>query len=161
MDVRYRETSVPRGPPPRAAGEQGPPRVLRLGTGHPRIDDRPRALTPTCARTSGSDVDEMRSIDQHFAASRATVVMPGLAEGRLLTGMTMPDDIAKSTWTRCAGGGAQVRCRGRPRPGPPTGKPPGPACSSSAPIDTVGAGDGFAAGYLAAFPRRRQPAGAS
>ncbi len=39
-------------------------------------------------------VDEMRSMI-NTVASRATVVMPGLAEGQLLTGMNEPDEIAQ------------------------------------------------------------------
>jgi sugar/nucleoside kinase (ribokinase family) len=96
------------------------------------------------------DRDEMRTVVNTFAA-RATAVMPGLAEGQLLTGMTEPDDIAQfylrrgvpevviklgaegaRGWT-ADGGTAQSRA------------------FAVSPIDTVGAGDGFAAGYLAAF----------
>ena len=81
-------------------------------------------------------------------AARATVVMPGLAEGRLLTGRTnrrhravlpqhgVPDVVIKlgaagaRGWT-AAGENAQS------------------SSFTVNPIDTVGAGDGFAAGYLA------------
>jgi 2-dehydro-3-deoxygluconokinase len=40
------------------------------------------------------DRDEMRTVINSLAA-HATVVMPGLAEGRLLTGASEPDDIAE------------------------------------------------------------------
>ena len=96
------------------------------------------------------DRDEMRTVVNTFAA-RATVVMPGLREGRLLTGRDDPEAIArtyldagaseaviklgaKGAWAWAAGG-ETARSR----------------TFAVTPIDTVGAGDGFAAGYLAAF----------
>jgi sugar/nucleoside kinase (ribokinase family) len=96
------------------------------------------------------DRDEMRTVINTFAAE-ATVVMPGLAEGRLLTGHNDLEAIAKTyldAGTRevviklgadgaqaCTADGQTARSRAFP----------------VTPIDTVGAGDGFAAGYLAAF----------
>lgn len=96
------------------------------------------------------DQEEMRGMINTVAA-RATVLMPGLVEGRLLTGASEPDDIAQFYLSRgvqevviklgAAGArgwtadGATARSRSFP----------------VTPIDTVGAGDGFAAGYLAAF----------
>jgi sugar/nucleoside kinase (ribokinase family) len=96
------------------------------------------------------DRDEMRAIVNTVAA-QATVLMPGLGEGRLLTGHDDPEAIAKTyldagarevviklgadgahAWTA---DGQTARSRGY----------------AVTPIDTVGAGDGFAAGYLAAF----------
>ncbi len=96
------------------------------------------------------DRDEMRAIVNTVAA-QATVVMPGLGEGRLLTGHDDPEAIANTyldagarevviklgaegahAWTA---DGQTARSRGY----------------AVTPIDTVGAGDGFAAGYLAAF----------
>ena len=94
--------------------------------------------------------DEMRTVINTFAA-KASVVLPGLDEGRLLTGQDDPDAIAKSYLTsgahevviKLGAEGAQAWTAGgetaRSRPFAVT------------PIDTVGAGDGFAAGYLAAF----------
>jgi 2-dehydro-3-deoxygluconokinase len=41
-----------------------------------------------------ADREEMRAVVNTIAA-RATVIMPGLAEGRLLTGASEPDDIAQ------------------------------------------------------------------
>jgi sugar/nucleoside kinase (ribokinase family) len=96
------------------------------------------------------DRDEMRAIVNTVAA-QATVVMPGVGEGRLLTGHDDPEAIANTyldagarevviklsaegahAWTA---DGQTARSRGY----------------AVTPIDTVGAGDGFAAGYLAAF----------
>jgi sugar/nucleoside kinase (ribokinase family) len=96
------------------------------------------------------DRDEMRAIVNTVAA-QATVVMPGLGEGRLLTGHDDPEAIANTyldagarevviklgadgahAWTA---DGQTARSRGY----------------TVTPIDTVGAGDGFAAGYLTAF----------
>jgi sugar/nucleoside kinase (ribokinase family) len=96
------------------------------------------------------DRDEMRAIVNTFAA-HASVVMPGLGEGRLLTGHDDAEAIAKKYLDAGAGevvvklgaDGAQAwtadgqTARSRP--------------FTVTPIDTVGAGDGFAAGYLAAF----------
>ena len=96
------------------------------------------------------DQEEMRGMINTVAA-RATVLMPGLVEGRLLTGASEPDDVAQFYLSR----GVQevviklgaAGARGWTADG-------GTARSRSfpvSPIDTVGAGDGFAAGYLAAF----------
>jgi len=96
------------------------------------------------------DRDEMRAIVNTFAA-HASVVMPGLAEGRLLTGHDDAEAIAKAyldagareVVVKLGAEGAQAwtadgqTARSRP--------------FTVTPIDTVGAGDGFAAGYLAAF----------
>ena len=85
-------------------------------------------------------------------AARATVVMPGLAEGRLLTGASEPDDIAQFYLrARRARSRDQARRAGRPRAGQPMGETVQSRAFAVTPIDTVGAGDGFAAGYLAAF----------
>jgi sugar/nucleoside kinase (ribokinase family) len=96
------------------------------------------------------DRDEMRTVVNTFAA-RAGVVMPGLGEGRLLTGREEAEDVAQAyldigtreiviklgaegarAWTA---DGQTARSRS----------------FAVTTIDTVGAGDGFAAGYLAAF----------
>jgi 2-dehydro-3-deoxygluconokinase len=96
------------------------------------------------------DRDEMRTLVNTVAA-QATVVMPGLGEGRQLTGHDDPEAVAATyldagarevviklgadgahAWTA---DGQTARSRGY----------------AVTPIDTVGAGDGFAAGYLAAF----------
>lgn len=96
------------------------------------------------------DREEMRTVI-NTVAERATVVMPGLEEARLLTDRLEPKDVAKAylesgarevviklgaegayAWTA---DGQTARSRR----------------FSVTPIDTVGAGDGFAAGYLVAF----------
>ena len=94
------------------------------------------------------DHDEMRNLLNTIAA-RANVVLPGIGEGRLLTGHDDPDAIAD---TYLHAGAAEVVVKlgaagaraftadglvARSRPFAVT------------PIDTVGAGDGFAAGYIA------------
>ena len=92
--------------------------------------------------------DEMLSTVNAVAA-RASVVMPGLGEGRLLTGYDDPDAIAE-TYLRAGAGevviklgaaGAFARTSG--------GETARSRSFAVTPIDTVGAGDGFAAGYLA------------
>jgi sugar/nucleoside kinase (ribokinase family) len=96
------------------------------------------------------DREEMRTVI-NGAAARATVVMPGLGEARLLTEHHEPEDIAKAYLE--AGAGEVVIKLGA------EGAHAWTADSQTAQsrrfavtaIDTVGAGDGFAAGYLAAF----------
>src|ERR687893_20512 len=92
--------------------------------------------------------DEMLSTVNAVAA-RASVVMPGLGEGRLLTGYDDPDAIAE-TYLRAGAcevviklgaAGAFARTSG--------GETARSRSFAVTPIDTVGAGDGFAAGYLA------------
>jgi sugar/nucleoside kinase (ribokinase family) len=96
------------------------------------------------------DRDEMRTIINTFAA-QATVVMPGLGEGRLLTGSEDAEGIAKMY---LAAGADEVVIKLGAR-GAHAWNADGETAQSRSftvtPIDTVGAGDGFAAGYLAAF----------
>jgi len=95
------------------------------------------------------DQDAMRATLNAVAAA-CTLVLPGVQEGRLLTGETDPADIAEfylragvqEVVVKLGAAGALAR-----------------SATLSArsrritvrPVDTVGAGDGFAAGYLAAF----------
>ncbi len=96
------------------------------------------------------DREEMRGMI-NTVTSRATVVMPGLAEGRLLTGTSEPDDIAQFYLER----GVQEVVIKLGAQGARGWAADGETVQSRAfavtPIDTVGAGDGFAAGYVAAF----------
>jgi sugar/nucleoside kinase (ribokinase family) len=96
------------------------------------------------------DRDEMRTVVNTFTA-QATVVMPGLGEGRLLTGHDSPEGIAK---TYLDAGAREVVVK-LGAEGARAWTADGQAARSRAfavtPIDTVGAGDGFAAGYVAAF----------
>jgi sugar/nucleoside kinase (ribokinase family) len=96
------------------------------------------------------DRDEMRTVVNTFAA-QATVVMPGFGEGRLLTGSDDPEGIAK---VYLAAGADEVVIKLGAR-GAHAWTADGQTARSRSftvtPIDTVGAGDGFAAGYLAAF----------
>lgn len=96
------------------------------------------------------DQDRMRAVVNEVAA-RASVVLPGLAEGRLLTGHTEARAIADFYLSRGAG---EVVVK--------LGSPGAEAWSADGehararhfpvrPVDTVGAGDGFAAGYLASL----------
>jgi sugar/nucleoside kinase (ribokinase family) len=96
------------------------------------------------------DQQEMRTMINTVAA-RATVVMPGFAEGRLLTGANEPDDIAQfylqhgvhDVVIKLGAAGA--------RGWTADGENAQSRSFTVTPIDTVGAGDGFAAGYLAAL----------
>jgi sugar/nucleoside kinase (ribokinase family) len=96
------------------------------------------------------DRDEMRAIINTFAA-HASVVMPGLGEGRLLTGHDDAEAIAKKY---LAAGASEVVVK-LGAEGAQAWTADGQTARSRpftvTPIDTVGAGDGFAAGYLAAF----------
>ena len=95
------------------------------------------------------DQDEMRVI-MNAVAGQANLVLPGLGEGSLLTGHTEPAAIAdfyletgaERVVVKLGADGAQAwdgdqTVRSRPY--------------RVNPIDTVGAGDGFGAGYLDAY----------
>jgi sugar/nucleoside kinase (ribokinase family) len=97
-----------------------------------------------------ADREEMRAVVNTIAA-RATVIMPGLAEGRLLTGASEPDDIAQFYLRR---GVRQVVIKlgaVGARGWTADGETVQSRLFAVTPVDTVGAGDGFAAGYLAAL----------
>lgn len=98
------------------------------------------------------DPDEMCTIINTVAA-RATIVMPGLAEGRLLTGASEPEDIAHFYLSR---GASEVVVK-LGAAGAHSWTTEGHTAQSRlfpvVPLDTVGAGDGFAAGYLAGYLR--------
>jgi len=78
-------------------------------------------------------------------------VLPGLEEGRLLTGLSTPQDIAAFYLDRGASrvfvklGAAGAYYRGREGPGRT------PAVPVAEIVDTVGAGDGFAVGVISAL----------
>jgi sugar/nucleoside kinase (ribokinase family) len=94
------------------------------------------------------DQQEMRGMINAVAA-RATVVMPGLAEGRLLTGANEPDDIAQFYLRRGADHVVIKLGAAGARGWTADGETAHSRSFTVTPIDTVGAGDGFAAGYLA------------
>jgi sugar/nucleoside kinase (ribokinase family) len=96
------------------------------------------------------DREEMRAMINTVAA-RATVVMPGIKEARLLTGHDEPEAIAK---TYVDAGAREVVLKlgaEGARAWTADGQTARSRHFAVTPIDTVGAGDGFAAGYLAAF----------
>lgn len=94
------------------------------------------------------DHDEMRAVVNEVA-TRAHVVLPGVNEGRLLTGRSDPEDIAAFYLSR----GVQEVPVKLGAPGARVWTADGRHAQSRpfhvTPVDTVGAGDGFAAGYLA------------
>jgi sugar/nucleoside kinase (ribokinase family) len=96
------------------------------------------------------DRDEMRTVINTVAA-RARVVLPGFEEGRLLTGADDPTAIAE-TYLRAGAGEVVVKLGAD---GARAFTTDGQAAEARPfdvnPVDTVGAGDGFAAGYLAAL----------
>jgi sugar/nucleoside kinase (ribokinase family) len=96
------------------------------------------------------DPEEMRTVINTMAG-RASVVMPGAGEGGLLTGQDDPEAIAKAYLD----GGAREVVIKLGAEGASAWTADGQTARSRrfavTPIDTVGAGDGFAAGYLAAF----------
>jgi sugar/nucleoside kinase (ribokinase family) len=96
------------------------------------------------------DQDEMRAMINTVAA-RANVVMPGIGEGRLLTGQ---DDAAVIAETYLDAGAREVVIKlgaEGARAWTTDGQTVRSRRFAVTPIDTIGAGDGFAAGYLAAF----------
>jgi sugar/nucleoside kinase (ribokinase family) len=94
------------------------------------------------------DHDEMRSL-LNTVAARAQLVMPGIGEARLLTGHDDPAAIAD---TYLSAGAAEVVVK-LGAAGAQAVTADGQTARSRpfavTPIDTVGAGDGFAAGYIA------------
>lgn len=95
------------------------------------------------------DRDEMREV-MGMVATRSTIVLPGLTEARLLTGYDSPEAIAESYLSA----GAQEVVLKLGAAGAHAFTADQSARSRTfdvTPIDTVGAGDGFAAGYLAGF----------
>lgn len=84
-------------------------------------------------------------------ASRADLLLPGLAEGRLLTGRTHPADIAEfylargARWVVVKLGAQGAYFAGPDGCGSVAGLPVQKV------VDTVGAGDGFAAGVISAL----------
>lgn len=96
------------------------------------------------------DQQEMRGVINTIAG-RTTVAMPGLAEGRLLTGANEPEEIAQF-YLRIGVPEVVVKLGATGARGwTADGHTAQSRLFTVAPIDTVGAGDGFAAGYLAAF----------
>jgi 2-dehydro-3-deoxygluconokinase len=97
-----------------------------------------------------ADREEMRTVI-NTVAERATVVMPGLGEARLLTDHHEPEEIAKAYLESGAGEVVIKLGAEGAHAWAADGKTARSRRFSVTPIDTVGAGDGFAAGYLAAF----------
>jgi sugar/nucleoside kinase (ribokinase family) len=94
------------------------------------------------------DHDEMRTL-LNTVSARAQVVLPGIGEARLLTGHDDPEAIAE-TYLRA--GAAQVVIKlgaAGARAFTSDGQIAQSRPFAVTPIDTVGAGDGFAAGYIA------------
>jgi 2-dehydro-3-deoxygluconokinase len=94
------------------------------------------------------DRDEMIATVNTVAA-RARVVMPGIGEGRLLTGQRDPEAVA-NTYLRAGAGEVVIKLGAEGALGwTSDGETARSRTFAVTPIDTVGAGDGFAAGYLA------------
>ncbi len=94
-------------------------------------------------------------------ASLADVVMPGLAEGRLLTGR---DDAAGIADFYLAGGARLVVVKLGPEGAyfaGPEGRGTVPGVPVAQVVDTVGAGDGFAVGVISALLEGLTPADAA
>jgi sugar/nucleoside kinase (ribokinase family) len=90
----------------------------------------------------------MRHLINQIAA-RCTVVLPGLSEGRLLTDRESPEEIA-DFYLRAGAGEVAVKLGEEGAIAWTVGGDRATARPVIVdPVDTVGAGDGFAAGYLA------------
>jgi 2-dehydro-3-deoxygluconokinase len=101
---------------------------------------RPRLWPSTQAMIEGT----------HALAALGDLVMPGLGEGRLLTGYTTPEDIARFYLDL---GAAAVVIKLGPEGayfanGSTSGFVAGVTVPASQVVDTVGAGDGFAVGVI-------------
>jgi 2-dehydro-3-deoxygluconokinase len=103
-------------------------------------------LRPTLWRTP----EHMRASINDLA-SRADWVLPGLDEGRFLTGLNSPQDIA--TFYRQAGAALVVVKLGSDGAyfDGPSGQGFVPGFAVDSVVDTVGAGDGFAVGVISAL----------
>jgi 2-dehydro-3-deoxygluconokinase len=93
-------------------------------------------------------------------AAHCDVILPGLDEGRLLTGLETPQDIAKFYLDRGArhvavklgaAGAFQASATSEARDGEPSGAGHVAAPHVARVVDTVGAGDGFATGVISAL----------
>ncbi len=109
------------------------------------------SFDPNLRPTLWSSTDQMRHCINDLAA-RADWVLPGLEEGRLLTGAQTPQDVAAFYRARGAGLvvvklGAEGAYYDSEQAG--CGHVPGYAVPQV--VDTVGAGDGFAAGVISAL----------
>ena len=94
------------------------------------------------------DPDEMRAVVNAVAA-RADVVLPGAAEGRLLTGEAEPEGIA-ACYRDLGAGEVVVKLGAAGALGVgASGEVVRSRTFGVDAVDTVGAGDGFAAGHLA------------
>lgn len=116
-----------------------------------RAAGRSISFDPNLRPTLWASTEVMRSEINRLAA-KADTVLPGLEEGRLLTGESTPEGIAR--FYRAAGAQRVVV-----KLGPEgayyddaaagTGRVPG--CAVERVVDTVGAGDGFAVGVISAL----------
>lgn len=127
----------------------------RARAGGQRVSFDPN-LRPRLWRSRGEMVERVNAL-----AARADWVMPGLDEGRALTGAATPDAIAAFYLERGAHGvvvklgadGAYVRTADV------HALIPAPLVAEV--VDTVGAGDGFAVGFISALLEGFEPAAAA
>ena len=96
------------------------------------------------------DQDQMRAVINDVAV-RAGVVLVGVAEGRLLTGQTEPAAVADFYLSRGAGEVVVKLGAQGAQAWTDDGEHEQSRAFTVRPVDTVGAGDGFAAGYLSAL----------
>lgn len=113
-------------------------------------------LRPRLWPTQGAMVAALNEL-----AALADVVLPGLAEGRLLTGRQAPEDIADFYLAR----GARLVIVKLGPAGAYFASPAGQGTVPGVPVpdvvDTVGAGDGFAVGVISALLEGLPPAAAA
>ncbi len=115
-----------------------------------RAAGRTISFDPNLRPRLWSSVDTMRSEINRLAA-KADWVFPGLAEGQLLTGLQVPDAIAKAfrgmgaslVVIKLGAEGAYFDCE--------SGCGYVPGCPVDHVVDSVGAGDGFASGVISAL----------
>lgn len=112
-----------------------------------RTHERTVTFDPNLRPQLWADTDDMvRHVNE--LALRADIVLPGLSEGRLLTDQERPEDICR--WYRERGVPAVIVKAGETGAYFESGDDAGwiPGYSIDHVVDTVGAGDGFAAGVL-------------
>ncbi|MEO6897546.1 MAG: sugar kinase [Caldimonas sp.] len=127
--------------------------LMRAGGGTVSFDPN---LRPSLWESTSAMRDQVNAL-----ARRAHWVMPGLEEGRLLTGQHSPEAIARH-YRECGVelvviklGASGAYCHG------PSGTSYVPGVRVDTVIDTVGAGDGFAVGMISALLEGQDPANAA
>jgi 2-dehydro-3-deoxygluconokinase len=125
-------------------------RAAHSSMGHMRAAGRTASFDPNLRPSLWSSIEDMRR-EINALAALADWVMPGLEEGRVLTGQDTPEGIAR--FYRDAGADLVVVKLGEAGAyfDGPEGSGQVPGVRVDKVVDTVGAGDGFAVGLISAL----------